>query len=128
MEKEEKVVVILLSMVLLSLSIAYVTFFADGSPDVAEFSALSGEGERVFLEGRIVSKSFTHTGDHLLMTVDSRSGPVKVFIPSGNGAKDIGTMVSEDDIIRIVGTVEEYRGEVEIVVQHKSDVVMIKVA
>lgn len=125
MEKEEKVVVILLSMVLLSLSIAYVTFFADGSPDVTELSATSDAGERVFLEGRIVSKSFTHTGDHLLMTVESSSGPVKIFIPSGNGAEDIGTMVNEDDTIRIVGTVEEYQGEVEIVVQNKNDVVLV---
>jgi DNA/RNA endonuclease YhcR with UshA esterase domain len=125
MEKEEKIVVILLSMVLFSLSIAYMTFFAGDSSDVAEFSSLSGAGERVFLEGSIVSKKFTYTGDHLLITVDSGSGPVKVFIPSENGAKDIGTMVNEDDTIRIVGTVEEYQGEVEIVVQNKNDVVLV---
>ncbi|AFV25025.1 nucleic acid-binding OB-fold tRNA/helicase-type protein [Methanolobus psychrophilus R15] len=126
MEKEEKVVVILLAMVFLSLSIVYVTFFTGDSPDVAEFSAMSGAGERVFLEGSIVTKRFTYTGNHLLMTVDSGSGPVKVFIPSGNGAKDIGAMINEDDVVRIFGTVEEYEGEVEIVVQHKNDVVLVK--
>lgn len=128
MEKEEKVVVILLAMVFLSLSIAYVTFFNGESSDTSEFSDLSGTGERVFVEGGIVSKRFTNTGNHLLLTVSSESGPVKVFIPSANGAEDVGVMVNEDDIVRITGNLEEYQGEPEIVVQRKSDVVLVRAA
>ena len=129
MEKEEKVVVILLVMVFLSLSIAYVSFFNNGgSSDVDEFSAMSVTGERVFVQGDIVSKRFTNTGNHLLMTVNSDSGPVKVFIPSANGAKDIGSMVNKDDVVRVTGNLEEYQGEPEIVVQHKDDVVLIRAA
>ncbi|MDI3539954.1 MAG: hypothetical protein PWR29_1550 [Methanolobus sp.] len=126
MEKEEKVVVILLSMVFLSLSIAYVSFFNGGVSDAAEFSAFSKTGERVYVQGDIVSKRFTNTGNHLLMTVNSDTGPVKVFIPSANGAKDIGAMVNEDDVVRVTGNLEEYQGEPEIVVQHKNDVVLVR--
>ncbi|MCQ6963069.1 OB-fold nucleic acid binding domain-containing protein [Methanolobus chelungpuianus] len=128
MEKEEKIVVILLAMVFLSLSIAYVSFFNDGSSDAAEFSAFSETGERVYVQGDIVSKRFTNTGNHLLMTVNSGSGPVKVFVPSANGAKDIGVMVNEDDVVRVTGNLEEYQGEPEIVVQHKNDVVLVRAA
>lgn len=125
MEKEEKVVVVLLAMVFLSLSIAYVFFFSGGDPDVAGFSSSSKIGEKVMLEGSVVSKHFTYTGDHLLMMVDSMSGTVMVFIPSDNGAKDIDSRVNEDDAVRILGIVDEYDGEIEVVVQDEKDVLLI---
>lgn len=125
MEKEEKVVVILLAMVLLSLSIAYVFFFSGDGQDVAGFSSSSEIGEKVMLEGKVVSKHFTYTGDHLLIMVDSMSGPVMVFIPSDNGAKDVDSRVNEDDAVRILGIVDEYEGEIEVVVQDEKDVLLI---
>ncbi|MDW7731706.1 MAG: OB-fold nucleic acid binding domain-containing protein [Methanolobus sp.] len=128
MEKEEKVVVILLAMVFLSLSIAYVFLFSDTAPGVAGFSSSSGIGEKVMLEGTVVSKYFTYTGNHLLLTVDSGSGAVKVFIPSGNGAKEVDSKVNEDDIVQIQGIVDEYNGEIEIVIQDEQDVLVISAA
>lgn len=128
MEKEEKVVVVLLAMIFLSLSIAYVFFFSDGGSEVAEFTSSSEIGDRVMLEGSIVSKHFTYTGDHLLLTVDSSSGPVMVFIPSSNGAEDVGSKVNEDDTVRISGTVDEYNGQIEVVVQDEADVVVVATA
>ena len=125
MEKEEKVVVILLAMVLLSLSIAYVFFCSGDGQDVAGFSSSSEIGEKVMLEGKVVSKHFTYTGDHLLIMVDSMSGPVMVFIPSDNGAKDVDSRVNEDDAVRILGIVDEYEGEIEVVVQDERDVLLI---
>ncbi|TGC07921.1 nucleotide-binding protein [Methanolobus halotolerans] len=125
MEKEEKIVVILLAMVFLSLSIAYVFFFSGASPDATEFSGSSVIGERVLLEGSIISKRFTYTGDHLLLTVDSGSEDVSVFIPSANGAKDVGSRVNEDDTVRLLGIVNEYNGEIEVVVQDEKDVNII---
>ena len=128
MEKEEKVVVILLAMVFLSLSIAYVFFFLDSGLGVAEFSGSSEIGERVTLEGSVVSKRFTYTGDHLLLTIDSGSGPVMVFVPSDNGAKDVGSRVNEDDTVSLLGIVSEYNGEIEVVVQNEDDVIVIATA
>ncbi|WP_406656970.1 OB-fold nucleic acid binding domain-containing protein [Methanolobus sp. ZRKC2] len=125
MEKEEKVVVVLLAMIFLSFSIAYVFFFSEAGSEVAEFSVSSEIGERVVLEGSVVSKRFTYTGDHLLLTVDSGSETVKVFIPSDNGARDIGSMVNEDDTIKVSGVVDEYKGEIEVVVRDEKDVAII---
>ena len=128
MEKEEKVVVILLAMVFLSFSIAYVFFFSDAGSEVSEFSASSQIGERVVLEGSVISKRFTYSGDHLLLSVDSGSQAVKIFIPSDNGAKAVGSRVNEDDTVRVSGIVDEYNGEIEVVVRDEYDVVVIATA
>ncbi|MEZ5333799.1 MAG: hypothetical protein R2741_00420 [Methanolobus sp.] len=67
MKKEEKIVVVLLCMAMLSLLIAYFTFFSDeGSGDYIQFSSSSLSGDEVYLEGSVLTKRFTYTGDHLL--------------------------------------------------------------
>lgn len=125
MEKEEKVIVILLCMALLSLVIAYATFFSGDDPSrVEEFSASSQPGEEVQFEGDVLSKRMTYTGDHLLMDVDYGSGVVMVFVPSDNGAQDINARVNENDHVLITGIVDEYQGQTEVVVQNSNDVVL----
>ncbi|KXS42863.1 MAG: nucleic acid-binding OB-fold tRNA/helicase-type protein [Methanolobus sp. T82-4] len=128
MEREEKVVVILLLMVFLSLSISYVFFFSESAPDTAEFSGSSQIGDKVMLEGTVVSKRFTYTGDHLLLTVDSGSEIVKVFVPSDNGAQDVGSRINEDDTVSLSGTVDEYNGEIEIVIRNEKDITVVSAA
>lgn len=123
MEKEEKIVVILLCMALLSLGIAYAAFFSDGSASDAEgFSSSSLPGDTVEFRGDVLSKHFTYTGDHLLMDVDYGPGIVKVFVPSDNGAKDVDSLVTVNDHVSIMGSVQEYEGELEIVVQDAEDI------
>ncbi|WMW24657.1 OB-fold nucleic acid binding domain-containing protein [Methanolobus sediminis] len=126
MEKEEKIVVILLCMALFSLAIAY-TFFYSGNPadDIKSFSSSSLPGDDVRLEGDILTKRFTYSGDHLLMDVDSGSGIVKVFIPSASGSKDVDSMVNVNDRVLIFGTVSEYEGELEVVVDNSGDVTVL---
>ncbi|QLC50297.1 nucleotide-binding protein [Methanolobus zinderi] len=128
MEREEKVVVILLIMVFLSLSIAYVFFFSENVPDTAEFSSSSQIGDKVMLEGTVVSKRFTYTGDHLLLTVDSGSDIVSVFIPSDNGAMNAGSRINEDDTVSLSGVVDEYNGEIEIVIRDENDITVVSAA
>lgn len=125
MEKEEKVVIILLSMVFLSLSISYLVFFESGDSDAAVFSSSSLPGENVFVEGTVVSKRLTYSGDHLILMVDSVSGPVKVFVPSGNGARTIDSLLNDDSKVHIFGKVDEYEGELELVVQKVNDVTVL---
>ncbi len=121
MEKEEKIVVILLCMAFLSLTIAYVTFYSDDI-DAEQFSSSSVPGDDVILEGEILSKRFTYTGDHLLMNVDHGSGVIKVFVPSNNGAKDVDSRINENDRVVVTGKVDEYEGELEIVLQNSDDI------
>ena len=126
MEKEEKIVAVLLTMTILSLGVAYVTFFqgnGEGISSVAmQLTERSSVGDLVYFEGTILSKKFTFKGDHLLLSVDHGQNIIKVFIPNNNGAVDIDNMVNENDYVRIQGIVDEYQGELEVVVQSKNDV------
>ena len=126
MEKEEKIVAVLLTMAILSLGVAYVTFFQndDNSTgnDAIQLTELSSVGDLVYFEGSILSKKYTFKGDHLLLSVDYDDNVIKVFIPNNNGAVDIDNMVNENDHVRIQGTLDEYQDELEVVVQSKNDV------
>lgn len=125
MEKEEKVIVILLSMIFFSLSIAYLVFLEPDAPNASLFSGSSLPGDDTFIEGTVISKSFTYSGGHLLLTVDSISGPVKVFVPSDNGANAVDSLLDDECNVRIFGKAEEYEGELELVVQKVDDVTVL---
>ena len=129
MEKEEKIVAVLLAMAILSLGVAYVTFFQsnDGhiGNDALQLNEQSAIGEFVYFEGTILSKRFTFKGDHLLLSVDHDQNVVKVFIPNDKGAEYIDDMVNENDLVRIQGIVDEYQDEREVVVQSKNDVTVL---
>lgn len=126
MEKEEKIVVILLCMALFSLVIAYTFFYSEIPADeTMPFSSSSSPGDMVMLQGDILTKRFTYSGDHLLMDVDYGSGVTKVFIPSDSGSKDVDSMINVNDRVLIFGTVSEYEDELEIVVHSSDDVTVI---
>ena len=126
MEKEEKIVAVLLTMAILSLGVAYVTFFQnDGDSinnDALQLTEQSAIGDFVYIEGTILNKKFTFKGDHLLLSVDYDQNVVKVFIPNNNGAVDVDNMVNENDMVRIQGILDQYQGEREVVVQSQNDV------
>ncbi|MCQ1536975.1 hypothetical protein FTO70_15110 [Methanosarcina sp. KYL-1] len=134
MEKEEKVVVVLLIMALSSLFAAYLCF----GPGIAgmgkspggeswQYTPEAGEGERVSLEAEVLSKRFTYTGEHLLLKVDCGSEVLTVFVPSEAGAGALEESISEGDILSITGVVSEYEGEREIKVAKKEDISRITV-
>lgn len=122
MEKEEKVIVILLSMVFLSLSIAYLVFFGSVSSEESMFSSSSLPGEDAFVEGTVVSKRLTYSGNHLILMVDSPYGPAKIFVPSDNGASEIDDLLDGGSVVHISGKVDEYEGELELIVEKVDDV------
>ena len=129
MEKEEKIVAVLLAMAILSLAVAYVTFYQGNSgsinDDALQLTEQSSIGDFVYIEGTILSKRFTFKGDHLLLSVDHDENVVKVFIPNDKGAEDVDNMVNENDIVRIQGTLDEYQDEREVVVQNKNGVTVL---
>lgn len=126
MQKEEKVMVVLLAMALASIAVAYLTFLPDDSgSDVQQLSEFSGIGDRVVFEGTVLGKRFTYTGDHLLLDIDYDSTIVKVFVPNSAGAMGIDNAVSEGDWVRITGDVDEYKGEREVVVKSGKDIILL---
>jgi len=127
MEKEEKVMVLLLFMTLTSLMTAYLCFGSE--PAVSEtggkamqYTPESVEGDKVFLEAEVLNKRFTYTGEHLLLQVDCDSEVLSVFIPKTAGADALNLSIREGDFIGITGTVSEYEGKKEIKVERKEDV------
>jgi len=131
MEKEEKVVVVLLVMALFSLSTAYLFFGQEpaGAGQTSGGKALqytreSEVGEKVSLDAEVLSKRFTYTGDHLLLEVDFDSEVLSVFVPNTAGAEALNGSINEGDVISITGIVSEYEGEKEIKVERKEDVTL----
>lgn len=129
MEKEEKVVVVLLIMALSSLSTAYVFFEYElagtgqaSEGKVLQYSHESGVGEKVTLDAEVLSKRFTYTGDHLLLEVNFDSEVLSVFIPKTAGAEALNSSINKGDLISITGTISEYKGKKEIRVERKEDI------
>lgn len=129
MEKEEKVVVILLFMALSSLLTAYLCFgseLADAGQtsggEVKQYTKESISGDIVSLEAEVLSKSFTHKGEHLILTVDCNSEVLSVFIPKTAGAETLDLSIKQGDFISLTGIVSDYEGKREIKVEKKEDV------
>ena len=129
MEKEEKIVIVLLIMALSSLSVAYFCFSSEldgiGSSAGArgqQYTPEAGVGDQVSLEAEVLSKRFTYTGEHLLLKVDCDSEVLTIFVPSEVGAKALEESINEGDLLSITGVVAEYEGEREIKVEAKEDI------
>jgi hypothetical protein len=131
MEKEEKVMVLLLFMTLTSLMTAYLCFgselTASGKEtggEARQYTRESGEGEKVYLQAEVLSKRFTYTGEHLLLEVDCNSEVLSVFIPKTAGAEALNMSIRKGDFISLTGTVSEYEGKREIKVERKEDILL----
>jgi Predicted RNA-binding protein, contains TRAM domain len=132
MEKEEKVMVLLLFMTLTSLMTAYLCFgtelTASGQEtgeEARQYTRESGEGEKVFLEAQVLSKRLTYTGEHLLLQVDCDSEVLSIFIPKTAGAEELNNSIQKGDFISVTGTISEYGGKREIKVERKEDILLI---
>ncbi len=117
MQKEEKVVIVLLIMAALSLIIAFFGF----SWQPAAYSIDSKLDERVYVEGTVLSKQMTKTGDNLILTLSNLD--IKVFVSKNNGAKELNDSLKTGDRVKITGKVQEYKNVREIVVGSAGDVV-----
>ncbi|MCZ7384147.1 MAG: nucleotide-binding protein [Candidatus Methanoperedens sp.] len=119
MQKEEKIVVVLLVVAVLSLIIAYFGF----AQQTNAYSSDSKIDERVYAEGTILSKQMTGKGDNLIIKLSNLN--VNVFIPKNNGAREVYDLVKTGDGIRITGKVSIYMDERELVVESPKDVVLL---
>ncbi|MGB9938701.1 hypothetical protein [Methanosarcina sp.] len=131
MEKEEKVMVLLLFMTLTSLMTAYLCFGSEFTAsgqetggEARQYTRESAEGDKVFLEAEILSKRFTYTGGHLLLQVNCNSEVLSVFIPKTAGSDALNMSIREGDFIGLTGTVSEYEGKREIKVERKEDILL----
>jgi DNA/RNA endonuclease YhcR with UshA esterase domain len=119
MQKEEKVVVVLLVVAVLSLIIGYFGF----ATQTLAYSPDSKPGERVYVEGTILSKQMTKTGENLILKLSNLN--VNVFVSKDNGATEVYNAVKTGDRVRITGKVSEYNNASEIVVESANSVVRL---
>ncbi|MFA4956487.1 MAG: hypothetical protein WC556_05885 [Candidatus Methanoperedens sp.] len=124
MQKEEKIVVVLLVMAVLSLIIGYFGF----APVVSAYTPDSKVGEKVYMEGTILQKQMTAKGDHLILKISTtiknsnENININVFIAKNNGAKEVYDTVKKDDKVRVDGKVAQFNNAMEIVVESANDV------
>jgi len=119
MQKEEKIVVVLLLMALGSLYVAEWTF---GSSDQ---SAMAGKSDSsISVEGHVLGMTTTKTGGNLVFHMDTTNN--SIFVPGSSGAKDIQSRIHSGDHVRIRGMISEFNGNKEIKVARSADVEVIR--
>jgi len=121
MQKEEKIVVVLLLMALGSLAVANWAF--GPVEDVVQNSALAKEDSGLSVEGMVLEMNPTKTGGHLLIELDSTQMPV--FVPRESGAGEVQQRINVGDRVRVRGAVAEFGGKEELKVRRAADIEVI---
>ncbi len=120
MQKEEKIVVVLLLMALGSLAVANWAF---GTEVTGESSAKAKENSQISLEGLVLEMNPTKTGGNLVIKLDSTSMPI--FVPRDSGAKDVQSRVNIGDRIMVRGAATEFGGKDELKVNRATDIEVV---
>lgn len=112
LQKEEVATIIILVCALIAIAIL---FFVMSGGTHKPFTKDSAVGDKVLVEGTLLSKERTYTGGHLIAIVKTDSGLAKLFVPSTSESYDAVQNAIPGDDLRITGEVEVYRGEKEVV-------------
>ncbi len=120
MQKEEKIVVVLLLMALGSLAVANWAFGTEGT---GGSTAEVKEDSHISLDGLVLDMKPTKTGGHLIIKLDSTAMPI--FVPRESGADEVQRRVNSGDRVRVKGTVAEFGGKEELKVGRAADIEVI---
>ena len=128
MQREEKMVFVLLLMALGSLAVAFWAFAPDdGRNDSVSSSPLPeryDSGMSALVEGLVKEIKPTKSGGHILVSIDST--PLPIFITRQAGAEKILGSLKRGDRLWVRGMQKDYQGRKEIEVTRPSDVKIIK--
>ena len=119
MQKEEKIVVVLLLMALGSLAVAFWAFGPEEGGQDSSSDSVSQKDAGLSVEGLVLEIKPTKSGGNLLLKLDST--PLPIFIPARAGAKEIQSRIHAGDQVRIRGTVSAFQGKEELVVFRQAD-------
>ena len=120
MQKEEKIVVVLLLMALGSLAVAFWAFAPDEGELDSSSDSSSQKDASLSVEGLLLEIKPTKSGGNLLLRLDVTELPI--FIPAKAGAKELQSVIKAGDRVSIRGTVSAFQGKEELVVSRQSDV------
>jgi hypothetical protein len=116
LEWQERTALLLLVAVCLIVAGAHLVLTGMGKAAFASpFSPESPDGALVSLQGTVERVTVTETGGHMILRVDG----IPVFVPASARGELI---LLEGDRVAVLGTVQTYRGEKEIVVQGRDDI------
>lgn len=125
MQDEERALLILFIMAVLFLAFIFILIPASDSGEISAFDPISSAvGDRAYIQGDISSIYRTKSESHLMLFVGKNN--TRVFICNECGADKIYSKVMIGDMIRVVGEVDEYQGELEIVVESADDITLIR--
>jgi hypothetical protein len=116
LSRQERDALVMLAVVAAILLAAHLILSSVGKEAFAHpYGAGSEAGDLVVLEGTVETLRTTEEGGHLILTISG----VNVFVPGGaDGALALAT----GDTVTVVGTVQYYRGAIEIVVEDNRDI------
>jgi len=116
LEPQERTAFLLLLAVCLIVAGAHLVLTGIGKAAFASpYSTQSREGDLVSLQGTVERVTITESGNHQILRVDG----IPVFIPA-SARGDF--QILEGDRVAVLGTVQTYLGEKEIVVQARGDI------
>ncbi|MFZ3148365.1 MAG: hypothetical protein WA137_04930 [Methanothrix sp.] len=120
MQKEEKIVVVLLLMALGSLAVAFWAFGPQEGEQDSSSDSLSQKDASLSVEGLVLEIKPTKSGGNLLLKLDSTQLPI--FIPAKASATELQSRIKVGDRVKIRGTVSAFQGKEELVVSRQADV------
>jgi predicted RNA-binding protein with TRAM domain len=116
LEWQERTAFLLLVAVCLVVAGAHLVLTGIGKSAFASpFTPDSPDGDLVSLQGNVEDVTVTEAGGHMILRVEG----IAVFVPS-SARGDI--VILKGDRVAVIGTVQTYRGEKEIVVQGRGDI------
>jgi DNA/RNA endonuclease YhcR with UshA esterase domain len=124
MQKEEKIVAVLLLMALGSLAVAYWAFSLEEGVLKSSSDSMSQKDAGSSVEGLVLEMTPTKSGGNLLLKLDSTQMPI--FIPANAGATELLKQVHTGNRVKIRGTISQYQGKEELLVSRTADVVLMR--
>lgn len=122
MQKEEKIVVVLLLMALGSLATA---FWAFGPGDCdSNGSSATDKTASTYVEGHVVEMKPTKSGGNLILGLDST--PLTIFIPAKSGASIIQKTIRLGDRVSVKGILSEFNSQEELEIASINDIAVLK--
>ncbi len=119
LQKEELATVAILICAVAAVGILYV--FLSGSTH-AQYSANSKDGDSIYAQGTLLSKDYTKTGGHIVMSIKTDNGPLSVFVPASCDTYSIADGAQPGKSIKVTGKLQTYNGGKEIVADSVSNI------
>ena len=113
--REEKATLVILCTCALAVAALFI-FSGDARDSLPPYTQDSDPGDNVRVDGILLHKEKTGTGNHFILLVKTGADMAKVFVPASSDSYAMIEKAADGDSIRLSGVVKLYNGETEVVV------------